>query len=109
MDTIDPDVEWDFSAYPAWTSKFGEKAARTLRFLATYRRAWTDYDVASKEVIDAGDDVVVVAHETARARGTEVLIERDLVPSGRSGEGKGIRTRVFGTKREALDAVGPRK
>jgi ketosteroid isomerase-like protein len=29
-------------------------------------------------VIDAGDDVVVVIHATARARGTEMLVERDM-------------------------------
>jgi hypothetical protein len=41
-----------------------------------YRRAWLDYHVALKELVDAGNEVVVVVHETARLKQTEMLIER---------------------------------
>jgi ketosteroid isomerase-like protein len=65
--------------------------------------------VALKELIDAGEDVVVIVHETARARGTEMLIERDLVNVVTLRAGRAIRLRAYQTKQEALEAVGLRE
>jgi ketosteroid isomerase-like protein len=76
--------------------------------LDRYRRAWIDYAWATKELLDAGDDVVMVVHETARARGTEMLIERDLVMVWTMRKGRAIRMRGYGTRQEALEAVGLR-
>ena len=96
--------------FPGSTSLLGEGVAKNLlRFFDRYRRAWIDYQSAVKELIDAGDDVVIVVHETARARGTEMLVERDLHPVWTMRERRAIRLRVYRTKQEALEAVNVMK
>jgi hypothetical protein len=50
--------------------------------------------------------VVVVIHETARLRQTEMLIERDLAQVWTFQDGKVTRLRAYGTREEALEAVG---
>ena len=109
-DALHPDMEWDYSGYPGLDIDVqGRGRENFLRLTEKYRRAWIDYEVALKELIDAGEDVVVVVHETARARGTELLIERDIVNVVTLRAGQGIRVRAYRTKQEALEAVGLRE
>jgi ketosteroid isomerase-like protein len=80
------------------------------RFWDRYYRAWIDYEMAPKELIDAGDDdVVMVLHETTGARGTEALIERDVFFVWTMREGTATRLRLYQTREEALEAAGPRE
>ena len=59
-----------------------------------------------KELIDAGDQVVAVLHETASMRETGVPLDRDLVLLWTVRDGRGSFLRVFRTKAEALEAAG---
>jgi ketosteroid isomerase-like protein len=109
-DALHPEVEWDYSAYPGLDLEVqGRGREGYLRLSDRYRRAWIGYQAALKELIDAGEDVVVVVHETARARETEILIERDLVSVVTFRAGRAIRLRAYQTKQEALEAVGLRQ
>jgi ketosteroid isomerase-like protein len=106
-EVLDPEFEWDSSAYPGLDIPVrGRGIEDFLRFLDRYRRAWIDYEWRTKELLDAGDDVVMVVHETARARGTEMLVERELVMVWTMRERRAIRMRGYRTKEEALEAVG---
>jgi ketosteroid isomerase-like protein len=107
---LDPEIEWDFSAYPGLDIPVrGRGRENYLRFWDRYYRAWIDYEMAPKELIDAGDDVVMVIHETAAARGTEALVERDLIFVLTMREGRATRQRAYQTKEEALEAAGLRE
>jgi ketosteroid isomerase-like protein len=104
---LDPEIEWDVSAYPGLDMPVrGKGRENYLRLLDRYVRAWINYEVTPTELIDVGDDVVVVQHETARARGTEMPIDRDLFGVWTVREGRVIRVRGYRTKREALEAAG---
>jgi len=106
-DILDPEVEWDFSAYAGLdVAPRGTGRENFRRLMERYRRAWIDYQVALKELIDARTEVVVVIHETDRLKQTEMLIERDLAQVWTLREGKVIRVRGYGTKQEALEAAG---
>ena len=59
-----------------------------------------------KELIDAGDQVVAVVHETAKMRDSGVALDRDLVQLWTVRDGRGTFLRVFRTKAEALEAAG---
>jgi ketosteroid isomerase-like protein len=59
-----------------------------------------------RETIDAGDDVVVVVHETARLRDSGTALDRDLVEVWTLRDGLAVLFRVFPTKAAPLDAVG---
>ena len=74
--------------------------------LATYTSGWNDYSVEVKELVDAGDHVVAVLHETATMRETGVALDRDLVQLWTVREGRGTFLRVFRTKAEAFKAAG---
>src|SRR5262245_25596231 len=109
-DVLHADVEWDSSAYPGVAIEArGMGRENYRRLMGRYGRAWLGYEVTLKELIDAGDDVVVVFHETARARGTLLLIDRDLFNVVTLRAGKAIRLRWYQTRREALEAVGLRE
>jgi ketosteroid isomerase-like protein len=103
---LDPDFEWDFSTIPSLDLPVRGKGREDhVRLMDRYRRAWIDYEMAPKELIDAGDHVVVVLHETTGARGTEALIERDLFVVWTFREGKAVRLEIFSTRDEALEAA----
>jgi ketosteroid isomerase-like protein len=107
---LDPDFEWDFSTIPSLDLPVrGRGREDHVRLMDRYRRAWIDYEMAPKELIDAGDNVVVVLHETTGARGTEALIERDLFVVWTFREGKAVRLEIFSTRDEALEAAGLRE
>ena len=109
-DVLATDFEWDHSAFPGLDMQVrGSGRENYLQMMDRYRRAWIDYEMAVKELIDAGDDVVVTVHEKVRARGTEMLVERDLALVWTLREGRAIRVRGYGTKHEALEAAGLRE
>ena len=74
--------------------------------LATYLSGWNDYSAEIKEVSEAGEQVILVLHETATMRDTGVRLERDLVQLWTVRDGRGAFLRVFRTKNEALEAAG---
>ena len=57
-------------------------------------------------MVDAGDQVILVVHETATMRETEVALDRDLVHLWTIRDGRGAFLRVFKTKADALEAAG---
>ena len=109
-DVLAADIEWDYSAFPGLDLQVrGSGRENYLRWMDRYRRAWIDYEMAVEELIDAGDDVVVTVHEKVRARGTEMLVERDLALVWTMREGRAIRVSVYATKQDALEAAGLRE
>jgi ketosteroid isomerase-like protein len=109
-DLLDPDFAWDFSAYTGLdVAPKGTGRENFRRLMERYRRAWLDYHIALKELVDAGSEVVVVVHETARLKHTEMLIERDMAQVLTLQDGRIVRMRSYQTKQEALEAVGLRE
>ena len=107
--TVDPDVGWDLSAHPMPdVPNEGRGRDAFVEALATYMSGWNDYEAEVKDVIDAGEQVVAVIQETARMRGTDVLLDRNLIYLWTVRDGRGTFVRVFRTKEEALEAAGLR-
>jgi ketosteroid isomerase-like protein len=105
--TIDPDIGWDISAHPlpdVPNHGRGQDALVT-DMLAVYMSGWTDYSAELKETIDAGDQVVLVLHETAQMGDSGVPLDRDLVHVWTVHDGRATFLRVFKTKAEALEAI----
>jgi ketosteroid isomerase-like protein len=105
--TYDPAVEWDISAHPLpdWPER-GTGRDALMQHLDNYFAGWLDYETTVSEVIDAGDDVLVVLHERARMRGSDAVLERDLPQLFTVRNGLICNFRVFKTRRQALDAAG---
>jgi ketosteroid isomerase-like protein len=102
-----PDIEWDQSAYPfVDMPDRGTGRDELLGHLATYLSGWTGYHAEVMEFIDAGENVVVILHETARIGDSGVPIERDLVQVWTLRDGVAVRYRTFKTIGDAREAVG---
>ena len=108
LTTIDPGVGWDISTHPLPdVPNHGRgRDALVTDMLATYMSGWIDYSVELTELIDAGDHVVAVLHETAEMGGTGVPLDRDLVHLWTVRDGRATFLRVFRTKADALEAAG---
>ncbi|HEX9482156.1 MAG TPA: nuclear transport factor 2 family protein [Solirubrobacteraceae bacterium] len=107
IETLDPNIEWDISAYPV--EGFPERGSGRKEFVAyvtQYWSVWNDYSQDVKEMIDAGKDVVVVLHEHARLRHSDADLERDVATVWTIENGLRVRFRAFGSRAEALRAVG---
>jgi ketosteroid isomerase-like protein len=108
LETVDPEVEWDISTHPLpdVPNRGCGREALITDMIATYVSGWNDYTAEIKEVSEAGDEVILVLHETATMRDTGVPLERDLVQLWTVRDGRGVFLRVFRTKDEALEAAG---
>ena len=108
LETLDPDIGWDISTHPLPdvpnTGRGRDAFATTM--MATYMSGWNDYSAEMKELIDAGDRVVAVMHETATMRQTGVPLDRELAQLWTVSAGRASFLRVFKTKAEALEAAG---
>jgi ketosteroid isomerase-like protein len=107
LDDWDPEIEWDFSAYPLVdVPTRGRGREEFLGMLGEYFSAWHDYSATPREWIDAGDHVILVLHETARLRDSDAVIDRDVVQVWTAEGERATLLRVFKTREEALEAVG---
>ncbi len=110
LEAMDPEIEWDVSSYPLPDlPEHGKGREDFARLLAEFRASWVDYTNATKELIDAGDQVVAVLHETIRARGSDVPLERDLAIIWTMRGRRAVRYRAYRTREEALEAAGLRE
>jgi ketosteroid isomerase-like protein len=103
-----PDVEWhDQRELPGATVHHGIE--EVMRHLAAAQES-LDYEPADLlEILDAGPCVVAVYRVHARGRSSGVPVERDAVHVYSFRGGMIDRVEIFGTKAEALDAVGLRE
>ncbi len=99
---IDPEIEY---VNPPDAVESGTLHGR--KAFARIRDAYDDVRVEPEELIDAGDDeVVVIARITGRGRGSGVEIDwrQGYVWTIRAG--KGVRFRWFNEPEQALEAAG---
>ena len=68
--------------------------------------AWEELKVTPEEIIDAGDQVVVVAHHQGRGRGSGMQIDSRYYEVYTLREGKVSRQDEYIERAEALEAVG---
>jgi ketosteroid isomerase-like protein len=110
IETLDPDIEWDVPAHPLPDfPNRGSGRDAFLGHLGDYVSGWNDYEVSSRELIDAGDEVVLILHERARMRDSDMMLDRDLPTVLTVRDGRAVRHRVFKTRADALEAVGLRE
>ncbi len=110
LEAMDPDIEWDMSAYPLPDlPEHGQGRENFARLLAEFRVSWVEYKNDARELIDGGDHVVAVLHETIRARGSPAMLERDVGIVWTMKGGRAVRYRAFRTRKEALEAAGLRE
>jgi ketosteroid isomerase-like protein len=102
-----PDFVWDMSTFGNWPEQQtydGIEGAR--QFLADWTGAWEDWRLEVRELIDAGDDVVAIVHQSGRSRATGLVVDMDFAQLWSLEDGKQTRMRMYADPEEALRAAG---
>ena len=106
MAAFDPDVVYDISHYSAGGDVFhGLDGIR--KGFREWVGSWEDYRVEVVDVIDAGDDkVVLMTRQTGKGRGSGVPVEVTNATVNTLRNGKVVRMDVYPSPAEALRAAG---
>jgi ketosteroid isomerase-like protein len=103
---FDPDVVWDTSASRMPSAGVFHGHEGVERFFRDWLGTWSDYEVVTREYLDAGDSVVIVFRQRGTGRGSGVQIERDFFAVYDLRGSKVVRYRMYESREEALDAAG---
>jgi ketosteroid isomerase-like protein len=108
IEWVDPEIGWDFSAYPLadLPSRGRGREGLVSEVLDTYFGGWVDYEGEIVETVDAGDDIVVIIHEAARMRDSDTRLERDVAHIWTIHDGKWVFWRILPDREAALEAAG---
>jgi ketosteroid isomerase-like protein len=102
-----PEFVWDMSTFHGWPERQTyEGPEGTREFLTDWVSAWEDWRLEVRELIDAGDDVVAILHQSGRSKTTGLEVDMDFAQVWTIKNGKQTRMRMYADPDEALRAVG---
>jgi ketosteroid isomerase-like protein len=102
-----PEFVWDMSTFHGWPERQTyEGPEGTREFLTDWVSAWEDWRLEVRELIDAGDDVVAILHQSGRSKTTGLEVDMDFAQVWTIKDGKQTRMRMYADPDEALRAVG---
>jgi uncharacterized protein len=101
MDALSSDVEWRPLTPEVYRGHEGIR-----QFFRRWMGTWEDYRVEVEAYLDAGDRVVVLAHERGRGRGSGVQVDEQFGQVWTLRERRAVRVEMFHTHDEALEAAG---
>ena len=107
-DLMSPDFVWDMSTFRGWPErKTYEGIEGTREFLEDWVSAWEDWRLELKDLIDAGDQVVAIVHQSGRSKATGLPVDMTFAQVWTLEDGKQTRMRMYADPDEALR--GPRR
>jgi ketosteroid isomerase-like protein len=105
-EVLHPDVAMDIASRNVITPGLYRGFDGFRRFLERVEEVWENLQVEPEELIDAGDNVVAAVRMSGKRRGTKVKTDTRVFTVWTFREGKVWRYTSYGTKRQALEAVG---
>jgi ketosteroid isomerase-like protein len=96
----------DFEFHHVWDGRVLRGFEGTMQWISDTRETWDDYSQEVEEIIELGDDVVVVLRISARGGGSGVPVAQELAVLWRFEDGKATEARSFTSREEALEAAG---
>jgi ketosteroid isomerase-like protein len=75
----------------------------TLEWLSDARETWDDYSQEIKEIVDLGEDVVVVLRISARGSGSGVPVAQEMAVVWSFAGDRAVRARSFTSGAAALE------
>jgi ketosteroid isomerase-like protein len=108
FDLLDEEIEVDYSTHPLPDFPvFVHGKDEAVDWWRHYWGTWAEYTVEPLEIIDAGDErVVVVQRERGRGRGSGVPFEIQAAVVYTLRAGKVVRAQFYSARVQALEAVG---
>jgi ketosteroid isomerase-like protein len=96
----------DFEFHHVWDGRVLRGFEGTMQWISDTRETWDDYSQEVEEIIELGDDVVVVLRISARGGGSGVPVAQELAVLWRFEDGKATEARSFTSREEAVEAAG---
>jgi uncharacterized protein len=105
---IDPEVVWDASrAVPDGNVSRGHDGM--VEALRTWTGTWEAFRIDVEEIIDAGDQVLVVEQQSGRGKGSGVPLAQQNFSVFTIRDEKIVQVVVLRAREEALEAAGLRE
>ena len=102
-----PEFVWDMSTFHGWPERQTYEGPKgTREFLTDWVGAWEDWRREVRELIDAGDDVVAILHQSGRSKTTGLEVDMDFAQVWTLKDGKQTRMRMYADPDDALREVG---
>jgi ketosteroid isomerase-like protein len=101
---IDPEVEWDGSIRPE--GKIYRGHGGVIEALRTWTGTWEAFRLDVEEIIDAGDQVIVVEQQSGRGKGSGLPVRQQNFSVFTLRDGRIIRVVFARNRDEALEAAG---
>ena len=106
-DAVGPGFVWDMSTFGNWPERQTYEGIEGARqFLADWTDAWEDWSLEVKDLVDAGDQVVAILHQSGRSKATGLEVDMDFAQVWTVEAGKETYMRMYADPEEALKAVG---
>jgi ketosteroid isomerase-like protein len=96
----------DFEFHHVWDGRVLRGFEGTMQWISDTRETWDDYSQEVEEIIELGDEVVVVLRISARGGGSGVPVAQELAVLWRFEGGKATEARSLTSRDEALEAAG---
>jgi uncharacterized protein len=103
LELIDPEME---GHDPDRTGEVARGIDGFTRFMAEWLENWDDYRIDAKEIIDAGNQVVVLGRQRGTGKGSGIEIEDNISMVFRVRDGKAVEYWIFGAPERALAHAG---
>ena len=95
----------DFEFHLVWDGRVLKGYEGTLEWLADTRETWEDYSQEVEEIIDLGEQVVVVLRLSARGAGSGVPVAQELAVVWTFEGDRAVRARSFTSRAAALEGA----
>ena len=95
------------STFRGWPERRAYRGIEGLRaFLADWLEPWDHFEFEVEELHDVGDKVVAVVRQRGLSKATGVPVGMHLAHVGTYKDGKTVRTEMYASPAEGLEAVG---
>jgi ketosteroid isomerase-like protein len=102
----DPDCEWHATVGGIDEGRVYRGHSEIVEAYEDYFETWERIELRPEEIIDTGDQLVVLVHEVARGRESGVMVETDTGTVSTLRDGRVIRVRSYMDRAQALEAAG---
>jgi ketosteroid isomerase-like protein len=95
----------EFVFHSVWDGRVFKGFEGTQEWIADTREVWENYEQKVEEIVDLGEDVLVVVRIAGRGGGSGVPVSQELAVVWTFEGDKAVRARSFRSRAEALEAA----
>jgi ketosteroid isomerase-like protein len=103
---LDPDIVWDMSRVQVPDGAAFTGPPGLLGFLDTWTESFASEHIDAEEVVDGGEQVLVMVHHSGRGRISGIEVDQRFAMVWTVRNGRAVRMEMYLTREEALEAMG---